>query len=184
MRHGYFLILSVLGFSCTEISYKEPQPKGVQSLQTIPKKLRGSYQLTENGILLDDIVVVVENGYRLEPREKTQKVEEFLLSDSLVIKYYRGYYFVNSRATYTWHLRVVQRKKNGDLELLEMENVPENEERRKEFPDRLQAEVPVINTEINGSMQYVIDPTPRKLRELIQKGFFKRKTLLVKKEAL
>jgi hypothetical protein len=182
MRCAINLLLAVLATSCLEISYKEPQPKGVKSLTKIPKKLQGNYQLTENEVLLDDIVVVFENGYRLEPKDKNEKVEEFLLSDSLVMKYYKGYYFINSRAAYNWHLRVLQRKKNGDLELLEMENIPENEGSRKEFLERLNAEVPVITTEINGRPQYVIDPAPRKLMALIKKGFFKEKTVLVKKQ--
>ncbi|QOI96872.1 MAG: hypothetical protein HRU69_04910 [Flammeovirgaceae bacterium] len=181
MRYFFILIIAVLATSCLEITYKEPQPKGVPALAKVPRKLQGSYYLTEDGIRLDDILVIFENGYRLEPKDKNEKVEEFLLSDSLILKHYKGYYFVNSRATYSWHLRVLQRKKNGDLQLMEMENVPENEEERKQFLERLNAEVPVIKTATNGNPRYVIDPTSKKLTDLIRKGFFKEKILLVKK---
>ncbi len=180
MRHVVWVVIAILATSCLEISYKEPQPKGKKILQTVPKKLQGRYHLTENGISLDDIVLIFENGYRLEPKDSLEKIEEFLLSDSLVLKYYKGYYFVNSRATHAWLLRIIQRKKNGDLVFLEMDNIPEHEESRKEFIDRLGAEVPVIETEVNGSRQFIIDPTPQKLLDLIRKGFFKEKTLLKK----
>lgn len=181
MRYCFILAMIIVATSCQEISYKEPQPKGVPALVKVPKKLHGNYHLTENGIRLNDMLVVFENGYRLEPKDKTEKVEEFLLSDSLILKYYKGYYFVNSRASFNWHLRVLQRKKNGDLQLMEMENIPENDAERKEFLERLNAEVPVIKTETNGSPQYVIDPTSKKLIDLIRKGFFKEKVLLIKK---
>jgi len=180
MRYGLFIIFALLLYSCTEISYKEPQPKGVAALKKIPVKLHGRYQLSENGMLLDDKLVVFENGYRIEPKDSTEKTDEFLLSDSLVLKHYKGYYFLNIRSAYSWRLRIVERKKNGDLQLLEMKNVPEDQATRQEFLDRLQAEVPVIKTEINGNPQYLIDPSPRKLLDLINKGFFENKTLLVK----
>lgn len=151
-------------------------------MAAVPKKLHGRYQLTENGKVIDDIIVVFNNGYRFEPKDSSEKVEEFLLGDSIVLKYYKGYYFVNNRATYNWHLRIVERTKNGDLRYYEMDTVPEDEESRTAYLNRLQAEVPVIKTEIDGSPQYLIDPSPKKLVELIEKGFFKEKTLLVKKK--
>jgi hypothetical protein len=180
MRTGFFIVLTLLGYSCTEISYKEPQPKGVAALKKIPGKLQGRYQLSENGSVLDVRVVVFERGYRIEPKDTTEKTDEFLLSDSLVLKHYKGYYFLNIRSAYSWRLRIVERKKNGDLQLIEMKKVPEGEASSKEFLDKLQAEVPVIKTEVNGYPQYLIDPTPRKLLDLIKKGFFGKKTLFVK----
>ncbi|MFN3839597.1 MAG: hypothetical protein ACK4RF_02725 [Cyclobacteriaceae bacterium] len=180
MRYLVLAAVALLTASCVEISYKEPQPKGKKSLVKVPKSLLGRYHLSENGVMLDDVIVIFENGYRLEPKDSLEKVEEFILSDSLVLKQYKGYFFVNNRATYNWHMRVLKRKKNGELALLEMDNVPEDEESRKQFIDRLQAEIPVIQTELNGSKQYVIDPTPAKLIDLIRKGFFKEKMVLVK----
>jgi hypothetical protein len=174
------LILTILATSCVEISYQEPQPKGIKPLAAVPKKLQGSYQLTENGKVMDDVMVVFKNGYRFKSKDSSEKAEEFLLGDSIVLKYYKGYYFVNNRATYNWHLRIVKRTKKGDLRYFEMENVPEDESSRVAYLNQLQAEVPVIKTEIDGRPQYLIDPSPDKLVELIKKGFFKEKTLLVK----
>ena len=43
-----FPVLLLLNFACTEISYKEPQPKGIKALKEIPSKLNGRYLIFEN----------------------------------------------------------------------------------------------------------------------------------------
>ncbi|HEY3430594.1 MAG TPA: hypothetical protein VGK39_07960 [Cyclobacteriaceae bacterium] len=157
------LVLFLAGISaiaCTEISYKEPQPAGVKPLTTIPSKFHGKY-LSDK-----DTVVFFENGLRGKDKGKE---EVLFLSDSIVLKEYKSHYFVSYRDGNVWLLRILMRKKNGDLYLLEMENVPEDETQKKEFLSNLSKEIPVIESESH----YIIEPSPKKLYSLIKKGYFK-----------
>jgi len=165
----HFSFIGLFLVSCTEISYKEPQPKGKKILSQIPGKLHGKYLLYEDGEPVDTLIVF-NSGYKIG------KDEVASLSDSIVLKYYKGYYFLNMRTDFAWYLRVIKQQKNGDMVYLEMEGVPANEEDEKKFIEKLSAETPVAQTVSDDKTYYVIDPSPKKLVELIQKGFFKEQT--------
>ncbi len=154
--------------SCSEISYKEPQPKGIKSLSQVPAKLQGSYLIMEDGELTDTLVVM-PTGYQLGKDELAS------LSDSLVMKFYKGYYFINMRNDFSWYLRVVKPQKNGDLLYLAMPEVS-NEHDGQKFRDLLAQDITIVETEIDGKTFYLIDPTPKKLIQLIKKGHFKEQT--------
>jgi hypothetical protein len=64
--------------------------------------------------------------------------------------------------------------------MLEMDNVPEDAAQRKLFIETLSKQTPVIETTVDSVTHYVIDPSPKKLHELIEKGYFKEKRPLVK----
>lgn len=170
MNKSAIFLLAIVFTACTEISYKEPQPKGITSLNSVPDKLFGKY------ILDGDTVVFFDKGFR-----SIDKKEDVLyLSDSIVLKKYRGYYFVNYRDGYEWLLRILKPQKNGDLLMLEMDNVPEDAAQRRLFIETLSKQTPVIETTVDSVTHYVIDPSPKKLYELIQEGYFKEKKPLVK----
>ncbi len=59
----FFIFLIV--FSCKEISFKEPQPKGKKSLREVPERLLGTYLLEEEGQSSKDTLVVTRQGYLL-----------------------------------------------------------------------------------------------------------------------
>jgi len=159
-------LLSILYLaSCAEISYKEPQPKGVKGLSQVPAKLQGRYLIMEDGELTDTLVIM-PTGYRLG------KDELAILSDSLVMKYYKGYYFINMRNDFSWYLRVVKPQKNGDLLYMAMPEVSDEQEGKK-FRDQLSQDITIVETEVDGKTFYLIDPSPKKLIQLIHKGHFK-----------
>jgi hypothetical protein len=172
--------LLLLGASCSEISFKEPQPHGIKSLSKIPERLHGSYQIEQNGGS-SGVMEVFAKGYRIIKADPNDEPEEYLLSDSLVLKYYKGYYFVNVRDESVWILRVIQREKNGNLVMMELPSVSESEERRKQQLEELSKIVPVITTEMDGTVKYIMEPTPRQLIKLIRKGYFKEQTRLLKR---
>lgn len=167
-RLTVILLFGLLCAACTEISYKEPQPKGVKPLFQVPTKLHGQYLIQEDGEATDTLVVFL-SGYKLGGDDRA------ILSDSLVLKYYKGYYFLNSRDDLAWYLRIIRLNKNNDLIYFEMESIPEQEEERKKFLAKLSAELPVVETVVEGKTFYVIDPTPKELIGLIKKGYFKER---------
>lgn len=168
-RFLQFLCVGLLFAACSEITYKEPQPRGIKSLNQVPAKLQGSYQINEEGETVDTLRVI-ESGYRLG------KDDVASLSDSLILKYYKGYYFLNIRDKNAWYLRVIKLQKNGDMTYLEMPGIPDNEEEKKQFLSKLSADIKIIETEADDKKYYVIDPSPKMLLALIKKGHFKEQT--------
>lgn len=166
-----FFLLAIVFTACTEISYKEPQPKGIKILASVPEKLHGTY-------LMDgDTVTFFAQGFRAMDNKKE---DVLYLSDSITLKKYKNYYFVSYREGYEWLLRILKPQKNGDLLMLEMDHVPDDVVQRKQFIETLSKETPVIETTVDSVTHFVIDPSAKKLYDLIQKGFFKEKKPLVK----
>jgi hypothetical protein len=166
-----FFLLAIAFTTCTEISYKEPQPKGIKSLTSVPEKLHGTY------LMDNDTITFFDKGFRAMDNKKE---DVLYLSDSITLKKYKNYYFVSYREGYQWLLRILKPQKSGDLLMLEMDNVPGDAVQRKQFLETLSKETPVIETTVDSVTHYVIDPSPQKLNDLIQKGFFKEKKPLVK----
>lgn len=154
--------------ACSEICYKEPQPKGVKPLTEIPGKLHGRYIVSdENGST--DTLIVFNKGYRIG------KDDVASLSDSLVLKQYKGYYFINIRDDVAWYLRIMKQEKNGNILYMAMPEAT-SEYKGGIFKDVLSLDVPVAETEVEGKTHYIIDPSPKKLLELIRKGYFGEQT--------
>jgi len=103
-----------------------------------------------------------------------------LPSDSVVIKNYKGYYFINVRNNSLWVLRVVRRQKDGNLLMLELPQLSANDARRNEQLQALRAMVPITETELNNTQVYIMEPSRRQLLQLLRKGYFKEQTLLRK----
>jgi hypothetical protein len=164
--------LLILVFGCKEISFKEPQPKGKPALSQIPKELRGKYLLIDTNSSSSDTLLVTSYGYEVAS-DSTKGV----LSDSLVLKKYKGYYFFNANQKPEWLLRVIKREANGDLSYMLMDS---GEKSFQEFVLSLNNEVKIDSFEVNDETLYQINPSPKQLVTLISKGYF-RKTMQLKK---
>lgn len=163
-----FLLL----FSCKEISFKETQPRGKKALTKVPSELQGTFLLSMENESSKDTLVVTSRGYMAVSDQKQN-----LLGDSLVLKFYKGYYFLNMNEKPEWLLRVIKPEDNGDLTYMSMD-VEE-----AAFPAllrNLSREVHVDSLEVNGEKLYQIDPSPKQMLRLIKKGYFK-KTIRMKK---
>ena len=178
----YVILLVLCLVSCKEISFKEPQPKGRKPLTVIPKELQGKYlTFNDDGEISKDTVVVHSKGYRFVYFEKSENAvasafDEGALGDSLILKSYKGYYFLNSNENPEWILRVIKREKNGDLLYM----APEQEDVDfQSYLKKLSTEIHIDSMQVNNATLYQIDPTPQQLVRLIDKGYFS-KTILKK----
>ena len=127
MRKIVILLIGIVSIGCTEISYKEPQPKGVKPLNELPSKLHGKY------LMDNDTVYLFDKGLR---GYEDGKKEFVLLSDTIVFKEYKGNYFFSYRDGDVWLLRILRQEKNGDISFLSMDDVPDNEAQRKIFLEK------------------------------------------------
>ena len=165
------LLLIAVFISCKEISYKEPQPRGMRALSEIPRDLTGEYYILDDDGNADTLAVT-RNGYFI--RSDSTKGS---LGDSLVLKKYKGYYFFNDNENPEWLLRIIKKEPNGDLSYMYMDT---GERTFHELLIDLNKEIKIDSSEVNGEKLYQIDPSPRELLSIIKKGFFK-KTLTLKK---
>ena len=170
----FCLAILILTFSaCNEISFKEPQPKGKKILSEIPRELVGSYLFAEENGSKQDTIIITKAGYYIP--SDSSKGE---LGDSLVLKKFKGYYFFNENESPEWLLRVVKREPNGDLSFMMME--PGEKSSFNEFLFSVNKEIEIDSVEINDEKLYQIDPSPKDLLSLIEKGYFKKKMTLKK----
>src|SRR5690242_17570542 len=105
----YVVLLFAALSACKEISFREPQPKSKKTLDKFPKSIQGKYLgLEDDGTLSKDTVVVSEKNYRLgyfKVDGTTNSGDAFdskELGDSLVLKSYKGYYFLNFNEKPEW----------------------------------------------------------------------------------
>lgn len=170
MRNLALTIAFLFLFSCKEVTFKEPQPRGKKALKELPKALVGRYLFKDDKE--SDTLVVTSKGYYAASDKKGSQI-----GDSLVVKKYKGYYFVSVNENPEWLLRVVKQESNGDLVYLIMD---ENGGKFNDFLLKLSKEIKIDSVELNGEKLYQIDPSPKQLVGLIEKGYF-RETMRVQK---
>ena len=188
---AYINTLTITGillacFSCKEITFENPQPEGKRVLSTIPRDLRGRFLPMEgNAQPSKDTVIIDEIGYRFGLYDSADRVRDQDpfnaggLSDTLVLKYYKGYYFFNFKSSGGWQVRVIRPDKNGDLTFMDMGKEGLGFD---DYLRQLNSEVRVDSFQVNDNMVYRIDPTPSELVDLIKSGFFSKETPLIRVE--
>lgn len=182
MNKVALIVLMLLCFgACKEISFREPQPAGRRALKVVPKKIQGKYlTFLENGELSKDTVIILSRGYRfgyfdeVPPSNHREGYEEGYLSDSLVLKSYKDYYFLNLYEKPEWLLRVIKQDKNRDLIYMAME---QEDLDFNDYIKKLSTEIHIDSIVTENETLYHIDPTPAQLIELIEKGYFSQTVL-------
>jgi hypothetical protein len=172
MKNLCLIAIVLIVFSCKEVTFKEPQPRGKKALKEVPPELIGRYVAKDEKESETDTLVINSKGYYAVSDKKGSEI-----GDSLVLKKYKGYYFVSSNEKPEWLLRVIKQEKNGDLVYMLMD---QNGGKFNDFLQKLSKEIKIDSVEVNGEKLYQIDPSPRQLVSLIKKGYF-RETMRVQR---
>lgn len=168
---------SIVAFSCLsceEISFRDPQPRGKKHLLKVPDELHGRYlaESQEEG-LSKDTIIITASGYKFgyyNPADRMNEISDGAsVGDSVILKYFKGHYFLNVNENPEWLLRVVKRESNGDLRYFQ----PSSDNLSFEsYLKRLGKEIPIDSFSVNGEKLYQINPSPNQLLQLIRKGYF------------
>lgn len=168
----FLLVLwSFLLYSCKEVSFREPQPSGVSKLNEVPPSLRGFYQINDAHTGSHTDTLIIESwGYRFTDENDKDWLGKGVMGDSLVVKFYQDYYFVNFRSGDQWILRLIRQKPSGDIEFLSIDL--EDENKRKEILKILSKGYGLKEIKKNEDTFYQINPTPAQLMALVKEGYF------------
>jgi hypothetical protein len=179
MTPRYFLLLlslpTILLYSCKEVTFPEPQPLGVKELAEIPANIRGKYLVADSAERDKDTLTVESWGYHVGQVPNPKWLDKGVLSDSLIVKYHKGYYFFNFRIKERWFLRLLHQNQSGSLDFLSLKM--ENSEMETALVRDLSKYLEVKKVEDDGDTFYEINPTRRELTTLIKKGLFTGVTL-------
>lgn len=162
---------SFLLYSCKEVSFRVSQPEGVSALKEVPAALRGYYQINDNHSGEHTDTLIIESwGYHFTDQNDKDWLGKGTLSDSLVVKFYQDYYFVNFKVGDQWVLRLIRQKASGDIEFLSIDL--EDENKRKEILKKFSKGYGLKEIKKNEDTFYQINPTPAQLIALIKDGYF------------
>jgi hypothetical protein len=170
------LFWSAMLASCKEVSFKEAQPAGIPALKEVPANLQGKYipnQITPDEKV--DTLIIESWGYHFKDSQDKDWLGRGAISDSLVVKFYQDYYFVNFREGDQWVLRLIKQKPDGSLEFLSIDL--QSEETSKDKLKRLSKKIKFTEIKRGDDTFYQINPTPAQLMALIKDGFFTGTTL-------
>ncbi|MFM9839266.1 MAG: hypothetical protein ACKVOQ_13445 [Cyclobacteriaceae bacterium] len=166
------LVWSALLYSCKEVTFPEAQPKGVASLKEVPPSLQGIYQTIEQTTgEFSDTLIIESWGYRFKDKNEKDWLTRGTLSDTLVLKFYQNYYFLNFKSQGQWVLRLIQQDPSGTIRFLSIDL--KEDAKRKEILKKLKKKMPI--KEIKGKEDdtfYQINPTPDQLMQLLKEGYF------------
>ncbi|MCE2958297.1 MAG: hypothetical protein ACK5BJ_08045 [Bacteroidota bacterium] len=165
------LFWSALLYSCKEVSFPQAQPAGISALKEVPAELRGVYQVRDRKTgELGDTLIIEAWGYRAKDKDQKDWLTNGSLSDTLVLKTYQNYYFVNFKTNNQWVLRVIQREANGNLLFMNIDIGEEKKE--KEIIRKLRKKLSVKEQKYKSDTFYQINPTQEELVALIKEGYF------------
>ena len=174
-RHLPFLFAAVVALvmsSCKEVSFPVPQPKGVNALTELPVSLRGRYVVGDPTEEKKDTLIIESWGYHFKDSNEKDWLGKGVISDSLVIKLHKNFYFINFRSGDQWVLRVVQQQPSGALDFMSV-NL-KDDETEAAMVARLSKKIDVKKLEIEDGTFYQINPSPKQLMSLIEEGYFSK----------
>lgn len=164
-------VWSLLLISCKEVTFKEPQPAGIQALKEVPNALRGIYQTFEQTTGdFSDTLIIESWGYHMKDKDDKDWLNRGTLSDTLVLKVYENYYFVNFKSGDQWMLRLVKQDPNGSISFLAIDL--QDDAKRKTMLKKISKDLKIKEFQHKDDTFYQIDPTPAQLMMLIKDGLF------------
>ena len=159
------LVFSATLMSCTEIFFSEPQPKGIKPLEDGFAKIAGEYIGKDENTEEGDTVIITRDEI-IFPEEDEMDGE---LSEKVVVKKYKGRYFLNfkNEERGLWQLVVVNVNEDGDLYVTSLMNIDEDDEEeltKKNFAKLIEDE--------DEDDYIIMNPSKRKLMKLIEYPVF------------
>ena len=167
---GLIFIWTILLYSCKEVSFREPQPAGVSPVTQVPNTLHGRYTIVDDQGKETDTLIIESWGYHFKDAKDNDWLGKGVISDSLVLKMYENYYFVNFRIGDQWLLRLIKQKPSGAIEFMSI-NISDDK-KGNGMLKKLSKKFTVKEMKKKDDTFYQIKPTKEQLMQLIKEGYF------------
>ncbi|HNR74906.1 MAG: hypothetical protein UZ12_BCD005001763 [Bacteroidetes bacterium OLB12] len=182
MRFGFIMICicwTMLLLSCKEVSFPKAQPAGLAALPQFPESICGEYLIRNKATgEIGDTIIIEPWGYRIKDASEKDWLGAGRISDTLMVKQYQNYYFINFKEGDQWILRLLRVKSPRVLELLSI-NLQDDLE-CEQVLQKLGKKFIVKTLKQNDHTFYQINPTSAQLMSLIQENYFTGVELLRK----
>ncbi|HKL71265.1 MAG TPA: hypothetical protein VJ855_01300 [Marinilabiliaceae bacterium] len=171
LLHSILLFTVLLLFGCSTVTFEEPQPINVKYLKSFPKSLIGLYVGKDM-----DTLIISHNFFKYEADEKYLITSDLDLElGDAVLKKCKGCYVLSmkSEGEGLWDVVLINQKKTN-LHVFGI-NLEDEEEA---VIHRLEKIVTVrVNQEDSKSTEYIIHPTKREFKDIIEKNIFSEVTI-------
>ncbi|MCB9361579.1 MAG: hypothetical protein H6587_11115 [Flavobacteriales bacterium] len=168
--------ISLLLFSCTSVVFTNPQPTWVKNSTHFPEEIYGTYYTNEN-----DTFEIGANFYKVLASNynslfNNNIINEFYLSDSLLLKQLGKKYFLNAKENDNWTISLLNIKKNQSISIEYISG------KREELVKNLNfiSNKTYLKDENEKIETIILNPTKKEFKQLIKKKLFKE-TLTLKK---
>jgi len=164
---------SFLLYSCKEVSFKTAQPAGIEPLKEVPASLRGVYQMVDQttGEFADSLIIE-SWGYHMKDKKDLDWLNRGTLSDSLVLKFYENYYFVNFKTGDQWVLRLIRQNPDKSIDYMSIDL--QDEKSTQEKLKKISKKIKIKEIKRKEDTFYQINPSPKQLMELVKMGVFSK----------
>lgn len=183
MRFSFIVICcfwAALLLSCKEVSYPKTQPAGIAALQQLPQSICGEYRIRDKATgEIGDTIIIETWGYRTKDANGKEWLGAGHISDTLIVKQYQNYYFINFKEGDQWILRLLKVKNPNRLELLSIDL--EDDVVREAILQKLGKKFDIKTSKQNDYVFYQINPTPAQLMSLVNENYFTGVELLRKR---
>ncbi len=157
--------------SCKEVSYPVAQPAGVPALKEVPSNLMGTFQVYEEKTGdFSDTLIIESWGYHMKDQKEKDWLGRGTLSDTLVLKFYQNYYFVNFKLNNQWVLRLIKQHPDSSFEFLSIDL--QDDIKSKDKLKKISKKLKVTEVKRKDETYYQINPSPVQLMTLIKEGYF------------
>lgn len=153
----YLLVFVLLAISCTDVRFKQPMPVKGEELELIPDDLITFIVSQDSASLKEDLPDLDAN------------IKKRTIPDNMVIKKWKGSYFINSKMDSLWIL-VVMKPVKGTTDFKTYQLMGNNEETQARLKKITQVREH-FNT--NGKLEYLeLNPTQKEFKAILKADLF------------
>lgn len=178
----YLIAVFMLFSSCNDFYFKSPQPQHGKKLSAIPDELIGTYmekKSDQNNNPSKHPLIITRNSYRWEDSDSVgnkEKISGTLTSGKVVLKKLEDYYVlsqkvenpINTAHDSVWEVYVLEYQ-NNQLLLYNLTS-----EERMPKVDSVKHITPVIEEKEGDSKFYLINPSRKQFKKLLDNDLFKK----------
>jgi len=160
MRHIKFLAILLLLSSCVEVEFKHPMPQKGTTLEKLPEDIKAY------------LISLDENSTKNSKLTVSEFNEDFdmnkPLPDDVILKKWKGNYYLNQKEDSLWQLIVIKPAKNKTF------NITHIDGSNQEIIDKLKSitEVEEIFDADGDLDRIILDPSAKEFKKMLKSSVF------------